>query len=183
MTRFPADSESRRTDSRACAIVHYQFDSNHWQYREVTGQDIGCDCEFELSEDSYWRGSKIECQVKGTKHIDKRLLKDNQTISFPLEIKTICYGLGKKHAFVLLVVDVVAEIVYYQNIHEYFIENPALFQKLDGDAKAMSIRIPIENRLDDDDLPLRLYASTGYEGGPYPGLRVTNPELREVSFN
>lgn len=112
MGMFPADSESRRTDSRACAIVHYQFDSDHWVYRQLTGADVGCDCEFELSEDNRWLGHKIECQIKGTRHVDNYFLKDMRAISYPLEIKTINYGLGKPNAFVLLVVDVESERIY-----------------------------------------------------------------------
>ena len=87
MALFPADTESRRTDSRACAIVHYQFDSNHWAYRQITGNDVGCDCEFELSEDNRWLGHKIECQIKGTRHVENYFLKDMRTISYPLEIQ------------------------------------------------------------------------------------------------
>ena len=171
LARFPADSDSRRTDSRACAIVHYQFDSDHWQFRELTGADVGCDCEFELSEDNYWRGHKIECQVKGTCHLDGYLLKDGATISFPLELKTICYGLGKAHSFILLIVDVEREIVYFQNLQEYFIGDLELFEKLDTDKKTLRIRIPIENRLDENDELLCDFARRVYAGGATPALK------------
>lgn len=152
--------------------MHYKFDSDHWQYREVTGADVGCDCEFELSEDNYWRGHKIECQVKGTRHLDDYLLKDRRTISFPLAIKTICYGLGKAHAFILLVVDVDNEIVYYLNLQDYFINGPSLFEKLDIGNKTMSIRIPTANRLEANDDELREFARKVYVGGPTASLSL-----------
>lgn len=51
MARFPIDTEQRKTGSRACAIVHYRINSDHWVYREETEIDIGRDCILELSED------------------------------------------------------------------------------------------------------------------------------------
>lgn len=156
MAKLPLDNESRRTDAKACAIVHYSFDTEHWQYREITGADVGCDCELELSEANKWLGNKIECQIKGTKHIGRYLLTKGKAISFPLDIKTINYGLNKANSFVLLVVDVVEEFIYYECIQEHFISNTELFKKLENEeAKTVNIRIPISNVLDTNDASLQ----------------------------
>lgn len=155
---FPADSESRRTDARACAIVHYMFDADHWQYREITGQDVGCDCEFELSENNYWQGHKIECQIKGTRHISNYKLKTGPCLSFPLDVRTINYGLNKSASFILLLVDVEKECVYYQHIQRYFMNKPKLLKKLAEEPKTMSIHIPIANKLEEDDSILQGYS-------------------------
>lgn len=157
MARLPQDNDARRTDSRACAIVHYLFDSGHWQYCEVTGTDVGCACELELSENDNWRGNIIECQIKGTRYLEKYyLLKKGDEISFPLDVKTINYALGKANSFVLLVVDVKNETIYYQCLQDLFISNRALYQKLDKeDIKTMNIRIPVSNCLGEDDSALQ----------------------------
>lgn len=164
MARFPIDTESRRTDARACAIVHYAFDANHWQYRETTGADVGCDCELELSEGDKWLGNKLECQIKGTRHIDNYLLKSGDIISFPLEIKTINYGLGKSNAFVLLVVDVETETIYYRCLQNHFLTQPELLSKLDKDADStINIRISTKDYLREDDTALQGIARLRYQ--------------------
>lgn len=157
MARLPLDNETRRTDSRACAIDHYKFDSDHWQYREQTGIDVGCDCVMELSENNKWLGNKIECQIKGTRHLEKNyLLKKSGEVSFPLEVKTINYALGSANSFVLLVVDVKNEVIYYECLQDLFISDHVLYQKLDREgAKTINIRIPVSNRLEEDDSALQ----------------------------
>ncbi len=171
MARLPLDNESRKTDARACAIVHYMFDSDHWQYRELTGADVGCDCELELSENNKWLGGKIECQIKGTRHLNNYLLKSGGVVSFPLEIKTINYGLMKANSFVLLLVDVEAEVVYYQSLQDYFLANPKLLVRLeDDDAKTINIRIPTTNFLSEDDTALQEIAKARY-GTDIHGIR------------
>lgn len=163
MARLPFDNEPRRTDARACAIVHYGFDANHWQYRELTGADVGCDCELELSEDNKWLGNKIECQIKGTRNLGNYVLADGSVISFPLEIKTINYGLRKANSFVLLLVDVETESIYYRCLQEHFIDDPSLGKKLEKeDASTINIRIPIADCLGVDDSPLQEIARARY---------------------
>lgn len=162
MAVFPINSSSRRTDARACAIVHYQFDAEHWQYREGTGADFGCDCELELSENDCWCGNKIECQIKGTRNIQDKILKTEHVISFALETKTINYGLGKANAFILLVVDVEGEAIYYQCLQEYFLEHEVLLDKLSENQKTLNIRIPMRNILTADDGEMQRYAKARY---------------------
>lgn len=172
MAKFPTDTDSRRTDSRACAIVHYTIDSNHWVYRQITGQDIGCDCELELSENDSWLGHKIEAQIKGTRHIGRYILADGSTISFPLEVKTINYGLSRPCPFLLIVVDVEMGKAYFLELQEYFIAHPNLFAKTEKEDGTINLHIDCSNVISEDDSGLQEIARRSYIGGATPELRL-----------
>ena len=81
----PKDDEQRKTGSKGRAVVHYQLDADHWDYREETGNDYGRDCVIELSENNEWQNHKVEGQIKGT--IAPKQV--NNEISFPMPVKTI----------------------------------------------------------------------------------------------
>ena len=138
---------------------------------------MGCDCELELSEDNKWLGNKIECQIKGTRNLDNYRLKRGDVISFPLEIKTINYGLGKANSFVLLLVDVETEQIYYQCLQDHFISDEKLRLKLKvADAKTINIRIPVSNFLGEDDSALQEIAKARYMSDAYgEPKKLTSP--------
>lgn len=168
MARMPIDTPQRKIGSRAVAIVHYIFDSDHWEFRQETGSDVGRDCTVELSENDRWLNHKIEGQIKGSKEI--KPLKTSDEISFSMEIKTINYALGSPVPFVLFYVDVTSEVVYYLSIQDYFINHPDNFAKLEGDQEKLSLRIPICNVLNEKDGELALLAQHTYIDGPGRGL-------------
>lgn len=141
MARFPADSESRRIDTRACAIVHYKIDCNHWDYKLENGHDIGCDCILELSEDNYWKNHRIRLQIKGTKSIDNFLVNNGAEVSFSLAVAVINYALASPEPFLLVVVDVVSESIYYRELHDHFLEHGELRAKLEKQ-KTVNVRFP-----------------------------------------
>lgn len=152
MARFPIDTEQRKTGSRACAIVHYRINSDHWVYREETEIDIGRDCILELSEDDKWLNHKIECQIKGVRsssRLEGMKLKKENSYSFPLEKKTIMYALNSNVAFVLFLVDLANETVYYLAIQEYFIANKELFKRIEdnNDDGTLNVHISCEHIL------------------------------------
>ena len=167
--RFPIDNDTRKTASRACAIVHYFIDSDHWLYREDTEIDVGRDCVLELSENNRWLNHKIECQIKGTKKPVK--LKREDAFSFPLETKTIMYALNSANAFVLFYVDVTNEVVYYLPIQDYFIADKKRFDKLDGNQDTINVHIPIDNMLSEKDSELQDIARSTYVDGPSKKLK------------
>lgn len=169
MPRTPIDCEPRKTSSKARAIVHYKLNAEHWDYREETGNDYGRDCVIELSENDCWNNHKIEGQIKGTR--SPEILKREKCFSFPLEVKTINYALNARGAFVLFYVDVENEVVYYLPIQDYFIANKTLFDKLDTGQERMSVHIPIDNILSDDDFDLQEIAKSVYVDGPSRNLR------------
>lgn len=162
MSRFPADSESRRTDTRACAIVHYTIDADHWDYKTECGHDVGRDCILELSEDNYWKGKSVQVQIKGTRHVKDLLVSSGKEISKPLEVETIWYALRQPTSFLLMIVDVESETIYYRELHEHFLEHPELRSKLDGQ-KTVSIRFSSESVFDKvNDMDLQMIAAKSF---------------------
>ena len=164
MKAFPKDGESRSVGSRARAIVHYRFNLDHWEYREPTGVDVGVDCMLELTEDDQWTANTISCQVKGRSA--PKFNSNREYISIPTKVSTVNYGLSIPNSFLLLLVDVKTEDVYYLSLKEYFIDNPKLFDKLSGSQEEITLRIPIENIVLDNDVELQNIAKYRYLFNP-----------------
>lgn len=158
---YPKDCEQRKLSSKSCKIFHYILNTDHWEYKQETGNDVGRDCILELSENDQWKNHKIEGQIKG-KRTPLEIL-GGEYISFPLETKTINYALQSPIAFVLFVVDTTSEIVYYQPIQEYFINHPDLLDKLSSKQKTINIRIPSNNTLPQRDKELQELAVVIYK--------------------
>lgn len=169
MANAPKDCEQRVVGSTARGIVHYKFPKTNWEYHEITGADHGTDCIVELIEDEEYQNKKIEGQIKGTNK--PTLLSSGKCFSFPMEIKTILYGLGSSSAFVLFYVDNVSETVYYLPIQDYFISNPSLFNVLKTGQKTLNVHIPTDNIVSEDDFDLREIAKSVYVDGPSRKLR------------
>lgn len=163
----PKDDEKRKTGSRGRAIVHFQIDSEHWDYREETGNDYGRDCIIELSENDEWHNHKVEGQIKGTGSIKK--IDDGSYISFPMPVRTIEYALGTSTAFVLFVADTKTNDVYFQCVQDYFIENKKLFEKLEQ--STINIRIPVSQNLTSGDAALQELARVTFVDGPGENLK------------
>ena len=163
----PKDSEMRRTGSKGRQILHYRIDSDHWEYKEETGNDFGRDCVLELSENDEWNNHKLEGQIKGTKSL--MLINNGEAISFPMPVKTIEYALGSQTAFLLFVADTVNQTVYYQCVQDYFINNIDCFDRLDQGT--INIHIPVSQKLPGDDSLLQGWARTTYVDGPGKQLR------------
>lgn len=156
MSRFPLDTDARRIGARAVAILHYQIDYHHWQYREMTGLDVGCDCELELAVNNRWCNNRIRVQVKGTTTIQKYILKNTTTISYPLELKTVNYALSSAEPFLLFLVDIVDETCYFAALQEYFIEQEDQFGRLSlrnstDESGDFNIHIKVDNILSEKD--------------------------------
>ena len=169
MANAPKDCDQRIVGSTARGIVHYRFPKKHWEYHEYTGTDHGTDCIIELIENGEFVNKKIEGQIKGCN--DPKKMKTKDAFSFPMEIKTIKYGLGSSSAFLLLYVDNYREIVYYLPIQDYFIANPHLFEILNTDQKTINVHIPSDNIVSEDDFDLRQIAKSVYVDGPSSSLR------------
>lgn len=169
MPKLPKDCSARVIGAEARKLVHYIFPSEHWEYREQTGNDNGVDCTIELIEQEEWTNRKLEGQIKGTRNPNK--MKSKRCFSLPLDVKTITYGLGSAIAFVLFYVDVESEEVYYLPIQDYFIANPALFDQLENNESKMSLHIPCDNLVSKNDFELQQIAKSTYVGGPSRHLR------------
>lgn len=163
----PKDDKPRRIGSRGRAIVHFQINSDHWDYREETGNDYGRDCVIELSENDEWHNHKVEGQIKGTGIIKK--IDEGSYISFPMPVHTIEYALGTSTAFVLFVADTETNDVYYQCIQDYFINNKKMFEKLEQGT--INIRIPVSQNLAVGDDVLQELAKVTFIDGPGQKLK------------
>ena len=169
MSKLPQDCPARVIGAEARKLVHYIFPSEHWEYHEPTGVDNGLDCTIELVEQEEWINKKLECQITGTR--SPKRMKYKNCFSLSLDVKTISYGLSSANAFVLLYVDVDSEEVYYLPIQDYFIANPSLFDQLKQNQSKMSVHIPCDNLVSDNDLKLQQIAKSTYVGGPTRNLR------------
>ena len=90
---YPADCDQRKIGTRATQILFYQLDADHWDYKQITGNDVGRDCILELSENNQWKNHKIEGQIKGQRK-PNMILKD-QFVSFPMDVKGLSQILCK----------------------------------------------------------------------------------------
>ena len=168
MGTLPKDCCSRVIAAHARKMVHYIFPSEDWEYHEVTGCDNGMDCILELVENEKWHNKKIEGQIKGTRSL--RVLKNNE-ISISIDTKTILYGLSSLCAFVVFMVDVSKNEVYYLPIQDYFISQPALFDKIESDQKTMALHIPLDNLVLNNLFELKQIAKSVYLHGPSRELK------------
>lgn len=160
MMTFPKNSTSRVTGTRARAILPNKLDLNHWDYHELNGSDNGTDMVIEFIENDEFHNDKIECQIKGTANIEK--MNTKKGISYPLEIKTTNYGLSCSYAFVLFLVDVNEEKVYYLPIQDYFNSNPTYFKKIETNNATINVHIPYSSLITDNDLELCKLALSVY---------------------
>ena len=169
MSKFPKDCNARIIAAEARKLVHYRFPSERWEYHEETGRDSGRDCIIELVENEQWGNKKIEGQIKGTRSPEKLDVTD--AFTFQMDIKTINYGLSSSIAFVLFLVDVENEIVYYLPLQDYFIANPGIFDRLEQNSSKLNVHIPMDNIVSDNDFDLQQIAKSVYVDGPTRKLR------------
>ena len=153
---YPKDTPARKIGSKASSIVHYKFDTEHWIYRPESGPDYGRDCTLELIEDNTWRNHKLECQIKGT--LKPKLIQNEKFISQNLDFKTLSYALGSNVSFLLLVVDINTETIYYQCLQDYYQEHKEEIDKKLNRYESINIRIPIKNVTIENDTDLQRLA-------------------------
>ena len=169
MSKLPKDCNARKIGSKARQIVHSSFDASIWEFHETTGTDHGTDCFLELIEDGEYANNRLEGQIKGT--LTPKKLFGEDAFTFSMDVKTINYGLNCRYAFLLFYVDVENEIVYYLPLQDYFISNITLFEKLESNKSTMSIHIPCDNIISNDDFELKEIAKSTYIGGCSKKLR------------
>ncbi len=168
MARLPEDCPARAICTRSRGIFAYQIDPNKWEWHEQTGTDHGTDIVLELSEGECFLGKKIEGQLKGRSKIE--FLKDGR-IKFDLDVKTVNYALNNANPFVLFLVDVTNETVYYLTVQDFFIEHPERFEAAKNNESSVTMHIDPSNTLTDNPDELLDIAKRVYAGGPYEGLR------------
>lgn len=162
MNIYPKDCNTRKICSKARAIFPNKLNLDYWEFHEITGTDHGTDMIIEYIENDEFKSYKIECQIKGTTIMKKYKTKNN--ISYPLDVKTINYALNCKNAFILVVVDIITEEVYYITLQDYFIANRDCFESLNKNTSTINIHMFESDKLtkeNDDDL--RAVAKSTYK--------------------
>lgn len=158
---YPKDCQARKIGSKARQLLHFKVDTEHFEYRESTGVDEGCDCIIEYVENNHFKNNLIFGQIKGTTSIT--ILKDSKTISFPLELKTIYYALNCNNAFLLFLADVTNQIVFYLPLQDYF--STIDLTQLRETQKTLNVHIPIENNFEKKQDILRSLSKNVYKNG------------------
>jgi hypothetical protein len=162
MNTYPKDCNARKICSKARAIFPNRLNLDNWEFHEMTGTDHGTDMIIEYIENNEFKSYKIECQIKGTANIEKYKTKEN--ISYPLDVKTINYALNCKNAFILVLVDIINEEVYYITIQDYFIANRRHFESLNKNTSTINIHIFENDKLTkENDNDLREVAKCTYK--------------------
>ncbi len=166
--KLPKDCSARAVATRARSIVPYKLNSEKWEWHEQTGTDHGTDMIIELVEDTEFPNRKIEAQIKGRTGINT--LK-NGDMYFDLDVKTVNYALNSSNAFVLFLVDIISETVYYLPIQDYFIVNPDKLTAADKNQSTIRLHISRGRILCSDSEELCDLAKATYIGGRERRLR------------
>lgn len=168
MNSLPADCPARIISTRSRGIFAYQLDASKWEWHEQTATDHGVDLVIELSENGCFSGRKIEGQLKGTTKVKKL---NNGEISFDLDVKTVNFALNCAYAYVLFLVDVTMEEVYYTVVQEYFILNPSKFEQAKNNTSSVAIHFDPQRTLNNQGDKLELVAKYTYVNGPGTELK------------
>ena len=146
MPQLPKDNASLSIDRKGMGIVHNEFAKiGNWEFRQITGRDVGTDCELELIENEEFTGFTFNVQVKSTKTIHRLANKTSDDFSISIEISTMNYWLNKSSVFLLVLVDVLNSDVYFLPVQDYLIEKSEILNKLNSEQKTITLRIPKEN--------------------------------------
>lgn len=139
--RFPQDGENSPVGRKAKVKVIAAFNTDFWEFHEMTGNDVGIDLKFELIENQEYRNNRVECQVKGRTKVTHL---ESGIITFTMEVKTINYALNSPYCFLLLLYDEESSYIYYLPIQEYFHNNLRERKKLRSQ-KTINIHISTDN--------------------------------------
>ncbi len=144
-SKYPNDCSARVVCTKSRSIFVYKINAETWEWHEQTGTDHGTDIILELSDKNNFVGKKIEGQIKGRTKL--KYLK-NGKIKFDLEVKAANYAVGNPNAFVLFLVDVSKEKVYYLPLQDYFMENPKKFEAVKNNKTVVTVHIDKESNID-----------------------------------
>ena len=160
MTRvFPKDSLERRAETRSFQILFPKFNADRWDFKGQDQHDHGVDYTFEYVDNGKYKGQRILAQIKGRSFID---FDKNGHIAFPLPVKTANYAVCCKMPFVLFLVDLKSKNAYYLPLQDYFIANPEQYKKLSSNKCSITVYIPEDNIMCDQDNDLISIAKSGY---------------------
>ncbi len=140
---YPKDGENASVGRKARVKVINAFDTEHWDFHEMTGGDVGIDLTFELIENNEFHNYRIDCQIKGRSCVER--IKSG-SLTLPMEAKTLNYAINAPFCFMLLLYEEESANIYYLPIQEYFLNHPDEKEKLKTQ-KTLNIHISANNTI------------------------------------
>ena len=107
-------------------------------------------------------------QIKSTEHI----IKSKKSVSFDLKVITAAYAISSAQPFVLFVVDLIADVIYYICLQDFFIDNPASLKAVGNNKSKVRIKIPLDYIVTRETIGLQEVAKSQYS--------FTNGTLRKT---
>lgn len=164
MQRLPIDTDSLSVDRKGLGIVHNVFAiTGNWEFRQITGRNVGTDCELELVENERLTGFSFNAQVKSTQTIERLSNKKSDDFSISIEISSINYWLNKPSVFLLILVNVLNSDVYFLPVQEYLKSNPKIANKINSGQKTMVLRVPKKNLVQTNQAILKNLVKKSYQ--------------------
>ena len=118
---YPQDTEEFKKERKSYQLLFYRLNADVWAPNGSDNTDHGMDYGFEYIENGNYKGYRILSQIKSTEHI----IKSKKSVSFDLKVITAAYAISSAQPFVLFVVDLIADVIYYICLQDFFIDNPA----------------------------------------------------------
>lgn len=147
MIKLKVDTEENKKERKAIGIITKAFhDTGFWIVRSQTGKDYGVDATLEMIElDNSIMQKTANCQIKGRSTL--LFSKNKEYISFPLDVETYNQALFSNLLFLLLLVDLKTEDIYFCKLNNY--------GDVSFNTSSVNLRIPIENKFPENESLLR----------------------------
>jgi hypothetical protein len=156
--KYPQDSEEFKKERKSFQILFYKLNTDVWQSNGSDNFDHGVDYSFEYIEDDEYKGYRILSQIKSTEHI----IDQGENVAFDLNVKTASYSIGSSQPFILFLIDLITDTVYYVCLQELFVSNNKLYEKLKKNATSIRVKIPKQNIVNRDAIALQEIAKRQY---------------------
>ena len=88
--------------------------------------------------------------------------KNNEYVAFSIPVKTANYAVRCKTPFVLFLVNLQSQIAYYLPLQDYFIANRERYEKLSANRSTITVHVPVDNIVGEEDSDLISIAKSGY---------------------
>lgn len=156
---FPKDSPGRRAETRSFQILLPKFNADRWDFLGQDHHDHGVDYTFEHIDNGEYKGHRILAQIKGSSSLK---YKNNEYVAFSIPVKTANYAVRCKTPFVLFLVNLQSQIAYYLPLQDYFIANRERYEKLSANRSTITVHVPVDNIVGEEDSDLISIAKSGY---------------------
>lgn len=165
---YPQDTEEFKKERKSYQLLFYRLNADVWAPNGSDNTDHGMDYGFEYIENGNYKGYRILSQIKSTEHI----IKSKKSVSFDLKVITAAYAISSAQPFVLFVVDLIADVIYYICLQDFFIDNPASLKAVGNNKSKVRIKIPLDYIVTRETIGLQEVAKSQYS--------FTNGTLRKT---